>query len=98
MRLRYFEQLPTVAAMLVPERKYNPQDVAAEAIALVEGVLYMLQESYEWTFTEVSKRGGEAYRINGKTHKRAPPERLLRVWDDNNAVMLIFPVEVSKNE
>jgi hypothetical protein len=48
LRLRYFEQLPTIAAMLVPDRiKYNAHDVAAEAIALVEAILEVLPESYD---------------------------------------------------
>jgi hypothetical protein len=42
LRLRYYEQLPTIAAMLVPDTRYNPRDVAIEAISLIEGICEVL--------------------------------------------------------
>ena len=47
LRLRYYEQLPTIAAMMVPDTRYKPRDVAIEAIALVEAICEVLEQTVD---------------------------------------------------
>lgn len=49
---RYLEQLPTVAALLISDDDYEPEDVAGEAVELVYAILDELE-------TEVFGGGGE---------------------------------------
>jgi hypothetical protein len=44
LRLQFYAQLPTVAAMLLPDHPYDAKEVATEALELIEACVEVFEE------------------------------------------------------